>query len=54
MDSENLAQKSEKLAFFGDFFIRHGTRNSTPTLHANRIMGLENASFDLKIGMHVP
>ena len=27
---------------------------ATPTSHKNHIRGLENASFDLKICMHVP
>ena len=38
----------------GHFLTRHGTRTGIPTLHENRIRGLENASIDLKIGIHVP
>ena len=58
MDSKNLAQKSKKLAFFwpkkGIFWPVTEKENGTPTLHENRIRGLENASIDLKIGINVP
>ena len=58
MNSKNLVWKSQKLAFFwtkkGIFWPVPEKKIGTPTLHENRIRGLENASIDLKIGMHVP
>ena len=38
----------------GHFLTRHREKNGPPTLHENRIRGLENVSTDLKIGIHVP
>ena len=58
MNSKNLVEKFEKLALFwakqGIFWPVTEKKIGTPTLHENRIRGLENASIDLKIGMHVP
>ena len=58
MNSKNLVEKFEKLALFwakkGIFRPVIKKKIGTPTLHENRIRGLENASIDLKIGIHVP
>ena len=57
MNSKNLAQKSEKLAFFCQkraFFDPSPKKKWYPSFHEICIRGLENASIDLKIGIHVP
>ena len=58
MNSKNFVWKSQKIGLFlaekGHFLNRPPKKIDTPTLHENRIRGLENASIDLKIGMPVP
>ena len=55
---QKFGLKISKIGLFLDekwhFLTRSRKKIGTPTLHENRIRGLENASIDLKIGMHVP
>ena len=58
--SPNLVKTCNLISKFGLFWPKKGIfdpslkKNCTPTLHENHIRSLENASINLKIGMHVP